>query len=329
MRLPGNKKLVAVVAGVVLLSGGAGAFAATQLSSNPRQAYLNDVARRLHVTPAALTSAMKQAMIDQINAAQKAGKLTAAQASAAESRIKSGHTIGGFGGPGGPGGPRPGFAHGAWRSGQGRLGCGGSSTTTTSTTTTSTTSTPCKGRPPQGFGRRFGQYGCSGQWNKTTTSTSTTSTSTTSTSRTSTTKKPCPSGPAFGPQMGPGQHMGGFGRHMGFGSGVGFGPGLFGLGEAAVIRYLDISAATLRSDLAAGKSLAKIASGISGKSASGLESALTAAGKTQLHKAVSAGWMTSAQAAKALSALSSLESKLIDRSFKFPAAGRFHSSRTP
>jgi hypothetical protein len=133
----------------------------------------------------------------------------------------------------------------------------------------------------------------------------------------------------FGQHMGSGIHGGGFGRHMGFASAAGFGPGLFGLGEAAVTRYLGISAAALRSDLAAGKSLAKIAGGISGKSASGLESALAAAGKTQLHKAVSAGWMTSAQAAKALSALSSLESKLINRSFKFPAAGSIHSSRTP
>ena len=323
MRFPGNKKLVAVVAGGVLLSGGAGAFAATQLSSNPRQAYLNDVAHRLHVTPAALTSAMKQAMIDQINAAQKAGKLTAAQASAAESRIRSGHAVGGFGGPGGLGGPRPGFAPGAWQSAQGRFTCGGSSTTT------STTTTPCKGGPPRNFGGHFGRFSCSGQSSKTTTGTSTTSSSTTSTSTTSTTAKPCPRGAAFGPQMGFGQHAGGFGRHAGFGSVAGFGPGLFGLGEAAVTRYLGISAATLRSDLVAGKSLAKIASGISGKSASGLESALAAAGKTQLHKAVSAGWMTSAQAAKALSALSSLESKLINRSFKFSAAGRFHNSRTP
>ncbi len=94
-------------------------------------------------------------------------------------------------------------------------------------------------------------------------------------------------------------------------------------------RYLGISASTLRSDLAAGKSLAKIASAISGKSVSGLESALTAADKKQLDKAVSAGWMTSAQEAKALSALSSRQSKLINRSFKFSGAGRFHNSRTP
>jgi hypothetical protein len=297
MRLPGSKKLVAGVAAVTLLSGGAGAFAATQLSSSPRQAYINDVARRLNVTPTALTSAMKHAMIDQINAAQKAGKLTAAQASAAKSRIESGHAVGGFGGPGGPG---PGFASGARRSGQGRFACGGSSTTTT------TTSTPCKGGPPGGFRGHFGRFSCNGQSTKTTTSTSTTSA----------TAKPCPGGP-------------GFGQHPGFAIGIGFGPGLFGLGGSALTSYLGISAATLRSDLAAGKSLAQIASAISGKSVSGLELVLRAADKTQLDKTVSAGSMTSAQEAKALSALSSQLSKLVNRSFKFSGAGRFHSSRKP
>jgi hypothetical protein len=329
MRLPGSKKLVAGVAAVTLLSGGAGAFAATQLSSSPRQAYINDVARRLNVTPTALTSAMKHAMIDQINAAQKAGKLTAAQASAAKSRIESGHAVGGFGGPGGPG---PGFASGARRSGQGRFACGGSSTTTTTTSTpckggppggfrghfgqffgcgggsstTTTTSTPCKGGPPGGFRGHFGRFSCNGQSTKTTTSTSTTSA----------TAKPCPGGP-------------GFGQHPGFAIGIGFGPGLFGLGGSALTSYLGISAATLRSDLAAGKSLAQIASAISGKSVSGLELVLRAADKTQLDKTVSAGSMTSAQEAKALSALSSQLSKLVNRSFKFSGAGRFHSSRKP
>lgn len=297
MRLSGTKKLVAGVVAVTLLSGGAGAFAAAQMSSNPRQAYINDVASRLNVTPTALTSAMKQAMIDQINAAQKAGKLSVAQASAAKSRIESGHAVGGFGFFGGPGGPGP----GAWRSGQGHFACGGSSKTT------STTTTPCKGGPPGGFGGHFRRFLCSGP-TKTTTNTTTTSTSTTST-----TARPCPGGP-------------GFGQHAGFGIGIGFGPGLFGLGRSAVTGYLGISAATLRSDLVAGKSLAQIASAISGKSVSGLESALTAADKTQLDKAVSAGWMTSAQEAKALSALSSQLSKLVNRSVKFSGAGRFHSS---
>ena len=294
--LRGSKKLGAVVVAVTLLSGGAGAFAATQLSASPRQAYINDVASRLNVTPTALTSAMKQAMIDQINAAQKAGKLTAAQASVAKHRIEGDHAVGG------PGGPWA--ASGAWRHGRGWLACGGGSTTT------STTTTPCMGRPRGGFGAHFGWTRC-GQSTHTTTHTTTTSTSTTST-----TAKTC-------------SRAGGFGQHAGFGIGIGFGRGLVGLGGSAVTSYLGISAATLRSDLSAGKSLAQITSGISGKSVVGLESALTAAVKTQLEKAVSAGWMTPAQEAKALSAVASRLPELVDKSFKFPLAGLFHSFHKP
>jgi hypothetical protein len=86
------------VVGLVLLGGGAGALAATQLSSsNPRRAYFDDVAHRLHVSPAALMSAMKQGLIDQIGAAEKAGRLTAAQANEVESRLEHGPEPGGFG----------------------------------------------------------------------------------------------------------------------------------------------------------------------------------------------------------------------------------------
>lgn len=312
MRFWANKKFVAVGAAVVLLSGSAGAFAATQLAS-PRQAYINDVASRLHVTPTALTSAMKQAMIDQVNAAQKAGKLTAAQADAAKSRIESRHAVGGLGGLGGRG-----FASGAWRPLQGRFACGGSSSTT------STTATPCKGGPFGGFGGHFGRFRFACEARSTTTTTSTSATSTT----TSTTVKPCPGGPGF--RSGRAFRIGGR-FMMGGGSriGGGFNRGVFGFGGSAVTTYLGISAATLQSDLAGGKSLAQIASAIPGKSVSGLESALTAAEKTRLDKAVSAGWMTSANEAKALSALSSQLSKLVNRSFKLPAAGRFHSFWKP
>lgn len=96
---------------------------------------------------------------------------------------------------------------------------------------------------------------------------------------------------------------------------MGPGPVLFGLGGSAATSYLGISDATLRSDLASGKSLAQIASSTPGKSVSGLEAALTAADKARLDKAVSAGWMTSAEEAKALSALTSQLSKLVNHSF--------------
>ncbi len=85
----------------------AGAFAAGQTTSNPQRTFLNDVAGRLHVTPAQLTGAVRQAMIDQINAAVKAGHLTRSQAAAIKARIEHGNGIP-FGGPTFFG-PRPGF----------------------------------------------------------------------------------------------------------------------------------------------------------------------------------------------------------------------------
>lgn len=84
------KRKVAV--GVTALAAAAfagGAYAATQQSpSHSRQAFLNDVAKRLHVSPQQLTSAIKGAAIDQVNAAVAAGKLTQAQANAIKQRIQ-------------------------------------------------------------------------------------------------------------------------------------------------------------------------------------------------------------------------------------------------
>ena len=86
-----NKKVALGATGVILLGGAAAAVAATQSSSNsPRQAYVTDVAHHLGVTPSALTAAMKAAMIDRINAALAAGRLTQAQAVALKQRVEQG-----------------------------------------------------------------------------------------------------------------------------------------------------------------------------------------------------------------------------------------------
>jgi AraC-like DNA-binding protein len=66
-----------------------GAYAATS-DTNPKQAFLNDVAKRLHVTPQQLKSAFEGATQDQLNAAVKAGKLTQSQANAIEKRLREG-----------------------------------------------------------------------------------------------------------------------------------------------------------------------------------------------------------------------------------------------
>jgi hypothetical protein len=108
-----HKRIIIIGAALVAAAGlTGGAYAATQ-SSSPRQAYLNDVAKRLNVSPQALSSAMKNALDDQLNAAVKAGSLTQAQANAIKQRIQQGGPGGAFrSGPGGiSGGSGPsGFA---------------------------------------------------------------------------------------------------------------------------------------------------------------------------------------------------------------------------
>ncbi len=90
------KRNVAIAATAVAVAGlaGAGAYAATQSSSTnsvtPRQALLSDLANRLGVPQSKLTSALKAAVSDQLNAAVKAGRLTQAQADAIAKRVEQG-----------------------------------------------------------------------------------------------------------------------------------------------------------------------------------------------------------------------------------------------
>jgi len=76
--------------GAVVLAGcsfAGGAYAATN-DTSPKQAFLNDVASRLHISPAQLKSALRGAALDQLQAAVKAGRLTQAQANAIERRMR-------------------------------------------------------------------------------------------------------------------------------------------------------------------------------------------------------------------------------------------------
>jgi hypothetical protein len=84
-----------VVAGTVaaLAVGGAGAgLAATQLRSSPSeesQAIVNDAAKQLGVQPDQLSSALKKAMENQIDAAVAAGQITKAQGDELKQRVES------------------------------------------------------------------------------------------------------------------------------------------------------------------------------------------------------------------------------------------------
>jgi hypothetical protein len=106
-----RRKLVVASAALVAVVGGGGAFAATKLTPKQEsQAVVNDAADQLGVTPSALTSALKKALENRVDAAVKAGRLTEAQGNALKQRIQSGEVpLVGLGGPGfhHRGGPGP------------------------------------------------------------------------------------------------------------------------------------------------------------------------------------------------------------------------------
>jgi hypothetical protein len=111
MRHIQRRGMAVVAAALLALVGAGGTYAATKSSgTSEREAFLNDVAKRLNVDPKDLTTAMREAYFDRLDAAVQAGKLTKEQADAIKKRIQSGGGVpfGPVGGPGGPGGPGPG-----------------------------------------------------------------------------------------------------------------------------------------------------------------------------------------------------------------------------
>jgi hypothetical protein len=89
-----SRKAVIAATALVMLGGAAGAVAATQSTAGtPEQAYINDLANRLNVTPSALEAAITAAGSDQIDAAVKAGTLTQAEADALKARIQQGNGV--------------------------------------------------------------------------------------------------------------------------------------------------------------------------------------------------------------------------------------------
>jgi hypothetical protein len=93
MRQTSIKRLVVAGASLALVGGGVGgAIAATSKTTPPTEsaAFLADAAGRLGVLPSTLEQALKQAALDQVDSAVKAGRLTQAQADAIKARISSG-----------------------------------------------------------------------------------------------------------------------------------------------------------------------------------------------------------------------------------------------
>ena len=86
-------------------------------------------------------------------------------------------------------------------------------------------------------------------------------------------------------------------------------------GANAAEDYLGISAATLRTDLASGKTLAQIASATPGKTVDGLKAAVLATAKSRLDAAVASGAITSAQESTRLARLSARLDVLLSRTW--------------
>jgi AraC-like DNA-binding protein len=84
-----KRKLAIATTTLAAAAFAGGAYAATQDSpDHQRQAFLNDVANRLHVTPQELSAAVEAAFGDQLSAAVKAGRLTQAEADTLAQRAK-------------------------------------------------------------------------------------------------------------------------------------------------------------------------------------------------------------------------------------------------
>ena len=96
-------KVGAGVAAAAAVAGGGAALAADRFgSSGDSQAVVNDAAKQLGVTPSALSSALKKALENRIDAAVAAGQLTKAQGDELKQRIESGELPLFFGPRGGP-----------------------------------------------------------------------------------------------------------------------------------------------------------------------------------------------------------------------------------
>src|SRR5436190_18495288 len=105
-----KRRFVIGAAGLAALGGGGAAYAISGGSgATDRQAFINDVAKRLNVSPDRLKSAFQGAFSDRLDAAVAAGKLTRAQADAIKQRVQQNDGIPFLGRPhpffGGPGGP--------------------------------------------------------------------------------------------------------------------------------------------------------------------------------------------------------------------------------
>jgi hypothetical protein len=85
-----STRTAAAVAALVLAGGGGAAAVAATSSGGARKTVMDDAAARLGVKPAALQGALEAAAADRVDAAVKAGRISAARGAAIKARIKDG-----------------------------------------------------------------------------------------------------------------------------------------------------------------------------------------------------------------------------------------------
>jgi hypothetical protein len=93
-----KKTIVLGVAGALAVAGGGAGIAGTREANNDSKAIIDDAAKQLGVTPAALANALKTALKHRIDAAVAAGRLTREQGEALKARIAAGDVPFLFGG---------------------------------------------------------------------------------------------------------------------------------------------------------------------------------------------------------------------------------------
>ena len=277
-----------LVAGAAVFGGSAVAIAASESSSNPRQALIDDAAKRLGVSSNALDAALRSAAVDQLEAAVKAGRLTQAQADEIKKRIQSGQSP--------PMGMAPGLGDhfgGPW-DGPGDRGDHDSAVMAAAAKYLGITEETLHNQLMAGtsLADLAGKHGKSAQglYDAMAAAAKAELDQAVKDGRITQAQedaivKQIQSGrfPAFGHFGGPGR----FDDH---------GPGHLHLASfAAAARYLGISEAALWNQLTSHKSLADVAKA-KGKSVSGLEQAMVAASKAQLTAAVKRGFLTADQA---------------------------------
>ncbi len=323
-RRPTNRKfrlIMGALAIVAVVSGGAAYAASRDDSPQARsQAIVDDAAGTLGVDPSKLSSALKKALENQVDAQVTAGRLTKEQGDAIKQRIEDG-TQPIFGGPGFGGGPGGHFGRGApgfgFAFGFGGPGLMAGIEDVATYLDLKPADLAMQLRSGKSLADIAQAQGKTVQGLETTITAAVTKqldAAVTAGKLSKEQETKLLAGLAShlddlvnGVHKSFGFHRGGpGGPRPGFKFGFGFGlgaPGLMG-GIEDVATYLDLKPADLAMQLRSGKSLADIAQA-QGKTVQGLETTITAAVTKQLDAAVTAGKLSKEQEAKVLSGLSS------------------------